>query len=156
MAKAQQSATEVFDLLVEGLRAKNWNFDDSREKLLIKSSYQGEDIPIDFIINVDEKRECVRFIASVYHMAEDKRVEGALAVCVANYGMVNGSFDYDINDGEIRFRLTTSYCGCIITKDFVMDMITTALLSADRYNDKFLMLSKGAITLEEFIKQENE
>ena len=40
---------------------------------------------------------------------EDKRVDGAIAVCVANNGLNDGCFDYDVRDGEIRFRLTSSY-----------------------------------------------
>lgn len=35
-----------------------------------------------------------------------------------------------------------------------MDMMATALMTTDKYNDKFLMLSKGVMTLQQFIESD--
>lgn len=152
----QKAAKKIYDTMVAALKEKEWAFEEKPDDLTVVSGYVGDDLPIHFIISVDVDREVIRFFSPMpYHIQEEKRVEMALAVNVANYGLVNGSFDFDINDGEIRFRLTTSFCGCEIGKDFFMDMMATALLTTDNYNDKFLMLSKGAITLQQFIQMEN-
>lgn len=154
MAK-QDQAKKVYSTMVSALTKKEWHFEEREEDLTIVSGYQGEDIPIRFIIKIDAEREVISFISPMpFNVSKEKRVDVALAVCVANYGMVNGSFDYDLNDGEIRFRLATSYCGCEIGEDFFMDMLATALLTTDKYNDKFMMLDKGAISLQDFINQE--
>ncbi len=148
-------AREIYKLMVNTLTAKDWKFERHDSELLIVSSYQGEDIPIQFLITVDEEHEVVQFISPLtFNMPEDKRVEGAIAVCAANYGLVNGSFDYDIGDGSIRFRLTTSYKGCEIGSDFFMNMMATACFTTDRYNDRLMMLAKGMITVEKFIKMD--
>lgn len=148
-------AKKIYSTMVQALNKKEWKFEGKEEELVITSGYQGEDIPIRFFLRVDPKRQVIQFISPLpFDMAEDKRVDGAIAVCVANYGLVNGSFDYDLNDGEIRFRLTTSYCGCDIGEEFFMDMLATALLTTDQYNDKFLMLSKGVMTIQQFIEQD--
>lgn len=150
-----EKAKKVYGTMVKALKAKDWKFEESEEKLAIISNYQGDDIPITFFIVIDAAREVIRFISSLpFKVGEDKRVDGALAVCIANDGLVNGSFDYDLNDGEIRFRLTTSYCGCEIGEEFFMDMMATALMTTDKYNDKFLMLSKGVMTLQQFIESD--
>lgn len=154
MAQSAQ-AKKIYATMVQALKNKDWHFEEREEDLMIISNYQGEDIPIKFLIEVNSDKEVIRFLSPMpFHVGEDKRVDVALAVCVANYGMVNGSFDYDLNDGEIRFRLTTSYCGCEVGEDFFMDMMATALLTTDKYNDKFLMLSKGMITIQQFIEQD--
>lgn len=150
-------ARKVYDTMVRALKAKEWKFDEHPEDLTITSGYSGEDIPIHFIVKLDAEREVLQFVSQLpFKMSEEKRVDGAIAVCVANYGMVNGSFDYDINDGEIRFRLTTSTCGCEIGEEFFMNMFAIALLTIDRYNDRFLMLDKGALTLQQFIEKEGD
>ena len=150
-----EKAKKVYSTMVKALNEKDWKFIEKEENLTIVSNYTGEDIPINFVIEVDAEREVIRFISPMpFNMSEDKRVDASIAVNVANYGLVNGSFDFDINDGEIRFRLTTSYCGCEVGEDFFMDMMATALLTIDKYNDKFLMLNKCAITLQQFIESD--
>ena len=95
-------------------------------------------------------------------MPEDKRVEFALAVCAANYTLIDGSFDYNIRNGKILFRMTSSYRGGIfsenlifITKDMFKYMIAVAISTVEKYNDKFLMIAKGRMTIQQFIEQEN-
>lgn len=157
MADEQQiiKAKKIYATMVSALKKSEWKFEEHEDELTIVSGFSGDDFPIRFYICVDAERKVIQFIGSIgFNMSEDKRVDGAIAVCVANYGLVNGSFDYDINDGEIRFRLTTSYVGCEIGEEFVMHMMVVALSTTDKYNDKFLMLSKGVITLQQFIESD--
>ncbi len=148
---------EVYKAMVKALRAQDWKFEEHEEDLVIVSNYQGDDIPIQFLIEVDSEREVIRFLAPMrFEVSEEKRIEMALAVTVANYGLVNGSFDYDLRDGEIRFRLTTSFTDCKVGEGFFMDMMATALFTTDKYNDKFLMISKGAMSLQQFMEEEKK
>ena len=149
-------AEAVFDTLIDMLDTRDWKYEKHEEKLLIKSCIKGDDIPIEFIVVVNPKNEVVQFISSLpFKMPEDKRVDGALAVCVANYGLVDGSFDYDLRDGEIRYRLTSSYRESIVGADLFEYVIMVAASTVDQYNDKFLMIAKGRMTIQQFIEQEN-
>ncbi len=143
--------------MVKALNDREWKFEEHANELYIISGYQGEDIPVRFMIRVDAEHEVVQFVSPMpFDISEEQRINVAVAVCVANYGLVNGSFDFDINDGELRFRLTTSYCDCQIGDGFFMDMIATAVNTIDRYNDRFMMLSKGEMSLPEFIERDAE
>lgn len=151
-----KKAKEVFDSLVKMLDSRDWHYEKHEEKLLIKSGVKGEDLPIEFIVAVHPEAEVIQFISPMpFNMPEDKRVDGAIAVCVANYGLINGSFDYDLTDGEIRFRLTTSYTGSVLSDDLLEHMILIAASTSDKYNDRFFMLAKGMMTVQQFIEQEN-
>ena len=78
-----------------------------------------------------------------------------MAVCVANYGLVNGTFDYDLSDGEIRFRIVSSFRESILSEELFNYMVLVAASTIDDYNDKFLMVSKGMLTIQQFIEWEN-
>ncbi|MBP3437527.1 MAG: hypothetical protein J6K61_06465 [Clostridia bacterium] len=149
-------AQEVYAKVCAMLDSKNWKYDKEESKLKIRCTLHGDDIPVDFMMKVDPERYIVSYISWMpFHMPEDKRVEGAVAVTVAGYGLVDGSFDYDINDGEITFRLTASYRGGVeLTEELFEYMVYVATSTVDRYNDKFLMLSKGNMTLQQFIESE--
>lgn len=86
---------------------------------------------------------------------EDKRAHGAIAVCVANNGLNGGCFDYDVRDGEIRFRLTSGYRERTLGAALFEYMIKVSISAIDRYNDKFFMIAKGNMALQRFIEQEN-
>ena len=151
-------AKDVFSTLVKMLDAKDWKYSKDEENLVIKSGVKGDDLPIDFIVAVDAERELVRFMSKLpFNMPEEKRIDGAIAVCVANNGMVNGNFDYDINDGEIIFRLVSSFkSGSILSEELFNYMIMVSAFTVDRYNDKFFMIAKGALTIQQFIEEENK
>lgn len=151
-----QKAKEVFDILTKTLDERDWKYEKHEEDLLIKSGVKGEDLPVEFIVRVLPKNQIVQFISSMpFNIPEDKRVDAAVAVCVANYGIVDGSFDYDLSDGQIMFRLTSSYRDSALGGDLFEYMIMVAASTVDAYNDKFFMLSKGMLTVEQFIEQEN-
>ena len=152
-----KKAKEVFDTLVNMLDTRDWKYEKHEDELLIESGIKGEDLPIDFIVVVNPKNEVVQFISSLpFNIPEDKRIDAAVAVCVANYGLVDGSFDYDIRDGEIRYRLTSSYRESIISEDLLEYMIMVSASTVDQYNDRFFMVSKGMMSIQQFIEKDGE
>lgn len=106
MAKAK----ETFDALCQMLDDRNWHYEKIEEKLKIKSGIKGDDLPIDFVMRVNPRNQIVSFLSWLpFKVEESKRIDVALATCVANYGLADGSFDFDLSDGEILFRLTSSF-----------------------------------------------
>ncbi len=152
-----QKAQEVFATIVRMLDGIGWRYDKREEELLIKSGVKGDDLPIEFIIRVKPRNEVVQFISAMpFNMPEDKRIDGAIAVSAANYGIVDGSFDYDISDGQILFRLTSSYRASTLGEDLFEYMVMVSASTIDKYNDRFFMLAKGMITIEQFLELEGQ
>ena len=150
-------AREAYNLIVRVLDSKSWTYERDDERLVIRTGVSGEDLPINFALVVNERNAVVQFISSLpIHMPEDMRVDGAIAVAVANYGMVDGSFDYDMSDGEIRFRLTTAYRDGTLGPDNVEYLIGVGAGMVEKYNDRFFLLAKKLMTIEQFIEKENE
>ena len=151
-----RKAKSVFTSLVNMLDTRDWKYEKHEEDLLIRSAISGDDLPVEFVVVVNPKNQVVQFLSRLpFSIPDDKRVDAAIAVCVANYGLVDGSFDYDISDGEIRYRLTSSYRESELGADLFEYMIMVAASTVDSYNDKFFMLAKGMLTVQDFIEQEN-
>ena len=108
-------------------------------------------------MRVNPRSEIVSFISWMpFKVDESKRADMALAICVANYGLVDGSFDYDLSDGSIFFRLTSSYKEITLSEALLEYMIMVSAALVDKYNDKFFMISKGMLTIQQFIETEQE
>ena len=151
-------AKKVFATLIKMMDANNLKYEKLEDDLVIRSGFNTDDFPVEFIISIDAERDLVRFMSKLpFSMPEDKRVDGAIAVCVANNGMVNGSFEYDITKGDILFKMVTSYRGDVdLSTDVFEYMMNVSVGTIDRYNDQFFMISKGMMSIQDFITKEIE
>ena len=153
---ADIQAKRAYETVIAMLDHASLKYDRDDEKLRIDLGFKGDDPKIALAFLIDEKLELVKLFSPLpFHFPEDKRIDGAVAVCVANYGLINGSFDYDAFDGEIRFRLVNAYLGDLFSEEIAHYMLTTAYTTVDQYNDRFYALAKGFITVSEFIEKED-
>ena len=155
MADEIRRGNEMYATVCKALDELDWTYDRDDEKLTVTTGVQGDDLPIRIIIRVLAEGETVSVLSPLgFYMAEDMRVDGAIAVSVANYGLIRGSFDYDITDGEIRFRVTAPYNDSTLSTEVIKFLIYITTDTVDNYNDKFFMISKGMLSVQDFIKQE--
>lgn len=147
-------AKETYQTLLKAIELNGWKCEQNDEKLAIHFGVNGDDLHMDFIIVVDVERQLVRLISRLpFNFNRNKLMEGAIATCVANYSIADGSFDYDIFDGSIYFRMTTSYRSSVISHEALMYLVNCAAYTVDKFNDKLLMVNSGAMSLDDFIAE---
>lgn len=147
-----EKAVSVYESLCATLDKRNWNYDRHDEDLVITFSSRGDDLPMNFVIIIDENRQLIRLSSPMpFVVPEEKRMEMAVAVCAATYGLVDGSFDFDISDGSISFRMTASFLSSEIGESLFDYFVMASGILVDKYNDKLFALSMGYVTLENFI-----
>ena len=148
-------AKQVYQTLCQAIERRGWEFEKDEEKLIVYFGVNGDDIPMKMILIVDDERQLVRLMSPLpFKMSEAKRMEGAIATCVASYGMVDGSFDYDISDGSITFRMTASFRDSLIGEGLLQYMISCSCVMVDKYNDQFLAIDKGVLSITDFISKD--
>lgn len=148
---------DVYNLFKRHLTANNFHYETDDDKLLIRMTVHGNDLPQPTFIHVFDDRNVVQIVSPIPgNMPEDKRADAAVAVAVANYGMINGCFDLDMSDGMITFRLAQGFQGVEVSEELVRYMLGLVFFTTDKYNDRFFMLGKGMMSLEQFIEKENE
>ncbi|MDE6690946.1 MAG: YbjN domain-containing protein [Clostridia bacterium] len=152
--KKLKNARNVFNTLCGMLDEKDFHYEIHEDDLVVTFGMQGENMPMQFVINIDDKRDLVRVLSLLpFEFAEDKRVDAAIATCQINYRLADGSFDFDCKTGRVIFRMTSSYKDSLISMEVFEYLIAVASFTIDQYSDKLLMLSKGTVTVEEFFKK---
>ena len=147
-ARAKKAYSDLCTHL-DAIGLKYTRHDDDK---VITLTLRGDDLPIEMILAVRERLEVIQLLSYIRPKTpEDKCIDAAVAVNVANYGLIFGSFDYDISDGEICWRAVLPYRDAAITKDQVDYLVMVSAATIDKYNDRFLMLNKGMMTMEQFI-----
>ncbi len=145
----------VYDNLCSYMDENGLTYKKNDENTEILFGMNGDDIPMTFTVKVDEDKEIIKVcsLLPVVFM-EDKRVDGALVTCCANYKLSKGGFQYDLNDGTVMFLMTNAYMGSLLSKSIFEYIIGFAVSVVDNYNDKFFLVAKGKMSVEEFLKSE--
>ena len=154
---ATEKALRAYACVISFLEEHNWKYKRNDDELTIITGFKTDDYDIDFKIFIDEKRELVCFRSKLPELfPEDKRVLGAYATCIANCGMFDGFFEFDVNDGEVVFKASDSFKESDMSVAVVEYLFNMSYAFVDRYNDRFLKLADGSISLEKFIELEAE
>ena len=150
--KDLKRAQTVYKTLCQMLDDNQWKYKKNEEELSIHCGAQGDDLPMEITIEVDKKRQLVTLLSPMpFAVPEKRRSALAVAVSKANYGIVDGSFDYDFLSGRIVFRLTACYHESLIGKELFNYMLMCSCYTIDEYNDKFLMVAKSDMSTDEIL-----
>ena len=148
-------ANETYRTLLRAIELNEWSCTRHDDGLTITFGVSGDDLDMDFVVKVDAERQIVRLLSQlpVNFASGGKLIEGAIATSVANYSLADGSFDYDILKGNVFFRMTTGYRSSVISPEVLRYLVNCAAFTVDKFNDKFLLLSNGATSINEFIEE---
>ncbi len=150
-AAMRKEAEIVYATVRKALDEREWHYDADDQKLSVECGVRGDDLSIPLKIFIDEKRQRVVLYSHIpFDMAEDKRVEGAIVTGMASYSLADGCFDYNMENGAILFRMSNSYRESILGVGLINYMISCAVHTVDEYNDRFLMVSKGLMSVAQF------
>ena len=146
---------KVYQTIISMLDHRNWHYQRDDEKKRIRFKVTGEDLPMSFLIAVDEPRQIARLMCFFpFDMSAEKRIEGAIATCAATHRLANGCFDYDLNDGQIVFRMNAQFLNSDLGEELFAYMVDISCKTVDDYNDQFLAISKGHVRIEDFLARQ--
>lgn len=151
------AAKAMYEAICIALDNRDWKYTRHDEKLFVTFGVNGEDLPMNFLFRVTEDAPYLQLISRMpFTFPGEKLVEGAIAVAEANWGCINGCFDLDLEDGEVLFKLTQSFRDSLIGDNCIQYMIDIGCNMVDQYSARFLALSKGIMSIEEFLAKENK
>ena len=151
-AKKLKNAQAVYGIICKALDDMGWKYKKEEEQLIVRFSATGNDLSTSFVIMADINRQLIRLMGYLpFEMSQDKRAEGSIATNFANYKFADGSFDYNLSTGAIYWRMTASFLESLIGTELVQYMIRCSCSTIDKYNDEFLAISTGQLSLADFI-----
>lgn len=150
-----EKAKKVFSTVCEALDDHDWHYEKDDDGLLITCGARGEDLPIDIAIKISVGRQSVLLLSRMpFTVPDEHRLDFAVAVSVVNNRLVDGCFDYDVKNGHIAFRMTSSFIESTLSKEVFSYMLFCSCQTIDDFNDKFFMLAKGMMSLEKFLSDD--
>ena len=148
-------ARNVYETLCSALDHRGWRYQKEADDLVVMFGVNGDDLPMKFLIMIDSERQLIRLLSPLtFNFDDDKKVDAAIACCVASYKMAAGSFDCDLASGRVTFRMTSAFENSTVSEELFNYLIDCSCAMVEEYNDKFEAISKGDISISDFLSAE--
>ena len=139
------------------LNEENWKFAFDEEEGLFGFglSLSSKIRKINYIIDVSENRYIVYAVAPIGADKDDKKRMAAMAefVCRVNCGLKNGNFEFDMNDGEVRFKCFVDCEGITPSKEMVQNSILCPAAMFKRYGSGIVDVIFGNVNPKEAVEK---
>lgn len=148
-----KQAQTAYKTLCQMFEERSLSYEGDDESLTVYSGAKGNDLPVAIRMRVDAERMLIIVHSQLpFYVPENRRLEMAIAVSRANYGLPDGNFDYDFSSGELLFRMTSCYRDCLIGQELFEYMFVVSFSIIDQYNDLFEKVATTDMTVNEIMQ----
>jgi hypothetical protein len=128
---------KIFNSVADFLTDDGWKYtilEDDSDLLALNLSFKGHHGSWQCFAIVDEDKHWLRFYSILpIHVPDDKRLAMAEFITRANYGLMLGNFEMDLNDGEVRFKTSVDAEGGSMGPRMIDNLMRSNLITMDRY-----------------------
>lgn len=149
--RKQSEAKVVYGTLCSALTNRKWTYNKEDENLIVRTSAVGDDLSMQLYIKVDANRSVMFLKSKMPFPVPQERIHDIMqAITIANWAMLNGMFEMDMNDGYVGFKVVVPFMESMLSEKLCNYMIDMSCRMIDIFNDKLLAVSEGKMSLDEF------
>ncbi|OUO94985.1 hypothetical protein [Cloacibacillus sp. An23] len=135
--ETREYSAGIADAVKSFLEGEKWNFDFDEEKgvFTFGLNLDGKIKEAKYFITVDVDDYTVYARSPIGADKNDEKMMTTMAdfVCRANYGLKNGNFEFDMRDGEIRYKSFVDCESMIPNQDVIRNSIYCPASMLERY-----------------------
>ncbi len=139
------------------LKDDDWHFsfDELRGVFKFGLSLKGKMKKVNYLIDVKKDEYIVYAISPLGADEEDEKMMVTMAefVCRANYGLKNGNFEFDMRDGEIRFKCFVDCEGIAPTVEIIRNSIHCPAAMFEQYGDGIVGILFGNMSAKDAVSK---
>lgn len=141
----------VYGTLCSSLDNRKWHYNKEEEKFIVRTSVVGDDLTIKLFVRVDAARSVMYLKSAMpFKVSQDRADDMMRAITIANWAMLNGTFEMDSDDGYVGFKMVIPFMESIISEKLCNYMIDLSCRMVDIFNDKLLAVMENRMSLNEF------
>ena len=128
---------EIADVIRGFLVDDDWKFDFDEEKgvFRFRVAIDSKLKHLRYFINVRDNSYIVYAVSPIEADSKDVGLMKEMAdfICRANYGIRNGNFEFDMTDGEVRYKIFVDCNAITPSEEIVKSSIIIPSVMFDRY-----------------------
>lgn len=144
----------LHDVVVSFFKSDDWAFTQIEGQPVLQVAFQGQAGQWTCYAQVSEEREQFSFYSICPVKApEGNRLDVAEFLTRANFGLIIGNFEMDIESGEIRYKTGIDVEGDRLTPALVKRLVYANVLTMDTYLPGLMTVIYGDVAPAEAIAQ---
>jgi hypothetical protein len=152
---AEDNGRNALKTVERVLRAVGWDPQETEYEGVLRVDFHSDNIPVAEAL-ADVRIEYERFL---YFLNFGDRVPPAQRQDVmnfltrANYGLVIGCFEFNLDNGEVRFRSSIDFTSSELTDTLVRNSIRSSMDAVERYADAIVRVMRGQADVMEALRE---
>lgn len=143
----------IYKTMLKFFAVDEWSVVEDENEPILYMNFQGENGQWPCLAKArEEEDQCVFYSLYPEAVPEDKRSTIAEFLTRANYGMILGNFEFDLNDGEIRYKTSIDVEGDRLTPTLVQNLVYSNVMTMDQYFPGILAILKQNLTAQESLQ----
>lgn len=127
---------QVFEAIANFFKEDEWEFSQLEGQPILQMGFTGDNGNWMCYAQAVENEEAAQFLfysICPVKVPENKRITVAQFLTRANYGIVIGNFELDLDDGEIRYKTSIDVKDDRLSEALCKQLVYTNLAMMDRY-----------------------
>jgi hypothetical protein len=154
IAQVATSDETILEKMLNFFTQDDWQFTKLQGEPILSMAFQGKNGEWTCYAKArEEQQQFVFYSLCPINASEDKRLAVAEFLTRANYGMMNGNFELDFNDGEIRYKTSIDVEGDRLTPALIKNLVYTNVTMMDEYLPGIMSVINGDVEPKEAIVQ---
>jgi len=137
--------SSIFTNFRRFLDEDDWRYRVLEDNAIIKFGVHGESADFVCFVDVRAERICLLYVIAPNRVPQHRRQAVAEFLARANYGLIIGCFELDMEDGELRYRCGVDVEDGELTATMAKNMTYTAISTMDRYYQGLMAVVYGDI-----------
>lgn len=126
------------------LERNDIGYERDDKDLCVKCNVIGNNTEMNMLFAINPSKMLITLFCPISIKAEkEKMADMALAVCMVNNTLADGSFCLDTRDGLMYYKVTSSFYESNVNETVFEYMLSTAVNTVDEYYEKFDKLAKS-------------
>lgn len=131
----------ILQTVVSYMQAENWTYSVDETKGMVFYDVAGEHATFSCVLVIDERLQCLSIYTHTGILVPSiKRLRMADFIARANYVLLLGCFELDVESGEFHFRLSLPLAESELSHQQLRDLVSTGIYAVDCYYPGIMML----------------
>lgn len=151
----EEKQASIFDVVVNFFKENNWSISQHETEPILHMGYQGENGDWTCTVRTREKpSQFVFYSVCPVNIPQKKRLVIAEFLTRANFGLIVGNFEMDLQDGEVRYK-TYAINGKnnLLNSELIGQLIFVNVMTMDKYLPALMSVLYANVSIDQAIQQ---
>jgi hypothetical protein len=153
--RAEKNGLKAFETVERVLTAVGWQPEETDYEGVLRIDFSSDNIPVsEGLADVRIEYERFLFYLSFRDRAPVKqRREVMTFLTRANYDLVIGNFEFNLDDGGVRFKSSIDFTNVDLSETLIRNTIRSSMDAVEQYADALVMVIRGELNAQKALDE---